>query len=207
MVSFLEKASAVICATFICLISTNAISGTVNFAEPSVLGFHTTASLDLSNATIAPDVDPLQQNPQGFTLFAPADGINNTGAICAGGPISCDGHLTLSFDQPVKNVSVGFLGYDSGDNVIVSAFYQNVLQNFVFVSSQSGINFGLNTMIDELYFRNNTQGDGRGLIYNNITFDEVAPVISSVPLPAALPLFAGAVALFGFFGYRRKRNS
>lgn len=33
----------------------------------------------------------------------------------------------------------------------------------------------------------------------------VAPV-SAIPLPAALPLFASALAGFGFFGWRRRRQ-
>lgn len=46
---------------------------------------------------------------------------------------------------------------------------------------------------------------GDQLLFDNFRFD--ASAIAAVPLPAAMPLFAGALGLLGFAGWRRKRRS
>lgn len=46
---------------------------------------------------------------------------------------------------------------------------------------------------------------GDQLLFDNFRFD--ASEIATVPLPAAMPLFASALGLFGFAGWRRKRRS
>jgi hypothetical protein len=47
---------------------------------------------------------------------------------------------------------------------------------------------------------------GNGFIYGPFTSGSISPVVSSVPVPAAFPLFAGGLGLLGLLGSRRKRK-
>jgi hypothetical protein len=46
---------------------------------------------------------------------------------------------------------------------------------------------------------------GNGFIFGGFTDGSISPVASSVPIPAAFPLFAGGFSLLGLLGWRRKR--
>jgi hypothetical protein len=46
---------------------------------------------------------------------------------------------------------------------------------------------------------------GNGFIFGRFTSGSISPVVSSVPIPAAFPLFTGGLGLLGLLGWRRKR--
>ncbi|WP_169570088.1 hypothetical protein [Sneathiella limimaris] len=48
-------------------------------------------------------------------------------------------------------------------------------------------------------------GGGKGLSHMSLYYS--ASSLTTVPLPAALPLYAAGIAILGFFGYRRRKSA
>ncbi|OUR76755.1 hypothetical protein A9Q83_13385 [Alphaproteobacteria bacterium 46_93_T64] len=182
-----------------------AYADTLDFTELNGIPSFSVTNLVLSNATIT------RTSGDNFFPFFDGNGpelsgFNNKGSICAISGGFCLGSMTITFDNDIQNLSVGFTGYNSGDEVIVSGWNDGILSNFMFVTNQSIVDFSFFGVIDELkFFNDSAAGNGDGLLYRDFNFDTVEVI--ATPLPAALPLFGAALLGLGLTGLRRKKKN
>jgi len=132
-------------------------------------------------------------------------------------PIQSDPIQAL-FSSAVSSVSltgldVGISGFSfrafdatTGGNLVDSTQIDGIgpgVDNFVTLTLTNAlirrVEFSLNLNDSDVATTN-----GDGIQFDNLVFD-LAPV-SSVPIPAALPLFGTGLAVMGFIGWRRKRK-
>lgn len=93
------------------------------------------------------------------------------------------------------NVNTAFRLYDAGWNELLSS------DSFPIDANAGGlISLAVNTTA--LYFQ---MGDDWYAGVRSLSFESTA--IAATPIPAALPLFASALGLFGFLGWRRKATA
>lgn len=144
--------------------------------------------LELSNATLTSGGDSL------FNIVG--------SGICAfNNAFNCQASLDIDFDDEVSNLSFQAFGFDAGDFVLAQAFSSTdtLLASFDVVGN--GVySFGALAGISRLFLQDSSTGAGYS--WNNFQFDESGP--APVPLPAALPLMLGGMALAGAFLRRRK---
>lgn len=158
---------------------------------------HSFVNLALNNFSINVDVNNAYDG--GIWLR----GANDAGPIGATGVL----FVFARGDMYWHDVSAG--SYGSILNQASSAF--TLGSNFSLRFDVQGNTYsaflnGALTPITQLI--NNSFSSGFAGVYSNDSrqsFDNVE--ISAVPLPASLPLFAGALGLFGLVGWRRKRNA
>jgi hypothetical protein len=172
-------------------------------------------TIDMSGYVNGSGVDPY------VTTYATISGIGYSfirsgglgGSLCAIGPSMafCDSPgLTVQFTSPVYNLHVGigvglsnpgdtasvswngggWSGYvDDDGNAITSGILPTDLTSFGAISI--------------LLIQSNS-GSGAFTSVGGFSFDTV-PTVTPVPVPAALPLLAAAVAGFGVMGRRKKK--
>ncbi|MBE7637438.1 hypothetical protein GUA87_11330 [Sneathiella sp. P13V-1] len=183
--------------------STTVNAASLNLVETPPLGYNNQSNLSITGATFTSN--------SGYHLYTGFPGDGNNGTICAGGSLDCLGDLWVNFDAPVKNVSIDFLGYDQGDEVFVTLFdLNNNPLSSIGVTGNGTVQFVGPFEVSRIFLNNDSNTNlplnPRGMLYQNFKFDLVTPdVISSVPLPAGLPLFAAGIAIAGFL-VRRKRK-
>lgn len=159
---------------------------TLDFSGFPTGNLHTTVLL-LPEVTIATGGDSLFNIP-GAGLCA----FNNA--------FNCAANLNLTFVGEVSNLSFEAFGYDPGDSVLAQVFNAGgtLLASFSIVGNGT-YDFGSLGGIARLFLEDSSTGAGYS--WNNFTFDN-AP--AAIPLPATLPLLAGAMALGGVVLRRRK---
>ena len=126
---------------------------------------------------------------------------NDPGSFCAISFGSCDADLQISFVGSVTNLMFDVGGWNDGDLVTLNIFgATNALLGSISITSDLiGLNLTSFGPITRLFFDDSSTGAGVG--YANFSFTQVA----SVPLPATLPLLAGALG--AAFVARRKRKA
>ncbi|EIC23433.1 VPLPA-CTERM sorting domain-containing protein [Thiorhodovibrio frisius] len=123
--------------------------------------------------------------------------------------------LTITFNSSVNVSRIDFLDLfkktGGAESILVTAFkgenqlHSETFTGNVFEAAGTGYFSGTTAFngIDRLVFSyldgNDTSGIGDAAL--------AAVQVSAVPIPAALPLFASALAGLGFVGYRRRRNA
>ncbi len=183
--------------------STTASAASLNLIETPPLGFNNQPNLNITGASFTSN--------SGYHLYSGFPGDNGNGTICAGGSLDCLGDLWVNFDAPVKNVSIDFLGYDQGDEVFVTLFdLNNNPLSSIGVTGNGTVQFVGPFEVSRIFLNNDSNTNlplnPRGMLYQNFQFELVTPgTISSVPLPAGLPLFAAGIAIAGFW-VRKKRK-
>jgi hypothetical protein len=147
--------------------------------------------LELSNATLTSGGDSL---------------FNISGAgICAlnSAAFNCQADLEVAFKSLVSNLSFQAFGFDTGDFVVASAYSAtDALLASVNIAANGSFGFGGLGGIARIYLDDSSTGAGYS--WNNFQFDETA---APVPLPAALPLMLGGMAMAGAFLRRRKGSA
>ncbi len=165
--------------------------------------------------------------PNGLAIGAPSNGLVESDTSGATNPSS--GAYSLSFDKAVTSIEVtfGFLTNDfdpTGPETIksFSADATPLAVSDIIVSSLVGTTYNAaGEIIPDQGVRN-----GRGIFtytgaaFNSFSFvhtqdpRNISFVISNltvelapIPLPAALPLLGGGLALLGFAGWRRRRRA
>jgi len=98
--------------------------------------------------------------------------------------------LVITFDigNSIEFTRGGISGHDAG--IDVTLFLKEAL-------TPTG-----STLIDQS--RSKFDIGGNGFIFGGFTSGSISPVVSSVPIPAAFPLFMGGLGLLGLLGWRRK---
>jgi len=180
-------------------------AASLNFNEV-LAGINPASSVVLSNATIN------NAGSGSFSIFNGSDpmfpGSNGMGAICGFNGTNCGSSLEIIFNQDVKNLSIGFSGYDDGDQVWITGFLNGSAQTTQIVTSQTSLSLNSFGDIDRLMFLNVSTPEGGGLVYRDIEFDYVSnDTIISTPLPAALPMFGAALGLLGLYRLRQRKNT
>ncbi|WP_148301864.1 hypothetical protein [Sneathiella glossodoripedis] len=173
------------------------------FANAATLDFSeitsdpsTATSITLSNATLT------HYDTNGGYLYLPdfgasTDSTNGHGSICAMAQSNCLGSMTITFNQDIQNLEIGFRGADAGDEVFVSGWNNGALTNFTNITSDGIVDFSFFGIIDEIKLFNDSAHSG--LLYQDFTFDYVnSEDVIATPLPAAFPMFAAAL-LFGVY--------
>lgn len=143
--------------------------------------------LVLSNATLTSGGDDLFN-------------IAGSGLCAFNSAFNCEASLDVDFDAEVSNLSFEAFGFNDGDFVLAQAFSAtDTLLDSIEIESNGLFGFGALAGISRLLLED--RSTGAGYAWNNFQFDEsVAPV----PLPAALPLMLGGMAVAGAFLRRRK---
>ncbi|WP_415236527.1 VPLPA-CTERM sorting domain-containing protein [Sneathiella sp.] len=124
--------------------------------------------------------------------------------------------VNFSFDQNVtiKSVSFSYVDrddeftflFDLGPNGVLDAINYSVdipsNGTYIFQGIWTGSLFGIGAFDDDTSRRWQRSNMDDFKISGMV----VDPVISTVPLPAALPLYGAGIAILGFFGWRRKKR-
>ena len=110
-------------------------------------------------------------------------------------PLAALTNYTLSFD---------LAGSQRGDTNVVNVIFGTTSQSYTLASSDPFstymLSFTTNGAANYQVFFNNIGGDNLGALLDNVN---VNAAVSEVPVPAALPLMATAL---GLFGLSRRRN-
>lgn len=137
----------------------------------------------------------------GFFDFFPSNGkyVDLDGSTLSSGsfdnqiPLDALTSYTLSFD---------LAGSQRGDTNIVDVIFGTTSQSYTLASSDLfstyALSFTTNGAANYQIFFKNSGGDDSGALLDNVRVD-----ISSIPVPAALPLMASAI---GIFGLSRRRK-
>ena len=151
-----------------------------------------------STVAVAPEATLTSYGAQLYFGGAYSD-PNSFCAIDFGG--TCEASLNISFNDVIKNLKFDVGGWDPGDFVDLSVYgVGDALLGSVGLSSDvTGLDLSGFGSITRLFFADSSTGAGLG--YANFSFDKVA----SVPVPAGLPLLAGALAA-AFAVSRRKKT-
>jgi hypothetical protein len=122
------------------------------------------------------------------------------GSICPfiSASFNCQADLAINFTNPIKNLTFNSYGFDPGDKALISLFNGASLLATLSGYTDQLLDFTANGTITKITIKN--QGNGAGYAYGAFKFDAV----STVPVPAALPLFATAIAGIGLASRRRK---
>jgi len=157
---------------------------------------------------------PASHDVKGGT-FSSDDGLflgNAGGAdiICsAAGTERCVGNMRLDFDAPVKNFGVHFDGYDRGDYYGLYLFNaSNTVLTSYGITGNGSVKFTGPLEISYVLFVFGSdlsmEIEKMGMYFHSFEFDLVNSSVSTVPLPAGLPLFAGALSLLAIWRLKRK---
>jgi len=157
---------------------------------------------------------PTTHNIEGGT-FSSYEGLNlNTfdgkPSICgAAGTDRCIGSMRLDFNAPVKNFGVHFDGYDTGDYYGLYLFNaSNTILTSYGITGNGSVKFTgpLEISYALFVFGSNLSMEIEkiGMYFHSFEFDLVNSSVSTVPLPAGLPLFAGALSLLAIWRLKRK---
>lgn len=127
-------------------------------------------------------------------------GAGQGGSICPfiSASFNCQADLAFSFTNPIKNLTFNSYGYDGGDKALISLFNGSTLLTTLSDYKDALLNFTAAGTVTKITIKN--LGNGAGYAYGSFKFDAV----STVPVPAALPLFATAIAAVGLVSRRRK---
>lgn len=122
----------------------------------------------------------------------------------------CYGDMRLDFDAPVTNLSIQFGGYDQGDFYLLYAFGEtnNILTSYGVTGNGSALfasGFEISYMIFAFGSDLSMDAEKIGMYFHSFEFDLVNSAVSTVPLPAGLPLFASALALIGLWRSKQKQ--
>lgn len=140
-------------------------------------------------------------NTEGFSLYALPTPVGLS--ICSvdqSGSV-CTSDLSITFGTLVSGLSFYLFGSGPGDNVALSIFGQgNALLGTLNLSTPDQlVNLASYGSVSGLVFDQSSTAAGYG--FANFTFD----VVPTVPVPASLPLLAGAIA--GVAALRRRRKA
>ena len=212
------------------LLSGEASAATITLSNlgqvaPGTSGALTGANVTLgatSDAPVSTGANP--SDPLGWDPWGASD--TNSQWLSVGGSgtgtIPADASATFNFGAPATAVTLLwgspnpgntltlFSGANGTGSVIgtVSVDSAGYLVNGV---PNSGVSFGPNTTgSGDLVTISSTAAFMSALLTNDAGGFEVADVSATLdptPLPAALPLFAGGLGVFGWLGRRRKRNA
>lgn len=149
-----------------------------------------------STVAVAPEATITSYGDQLY--FGGAYGDPNSFCAISGG--SCEASLNISFNDVIKNLKFDVGGWDPGDFVDLNVYGVGdaLLGDVSLTSNVTGLDLSSFGSITRLFFADSSTGAGLG--YANFSFDTVA----SVPVPAGLPLLAGALAA-AFAVSRRKK--
>lgn len=161
------------------------------------------ATLDLVNATN----DGTTLVAEGATITAGFDTTLSVGdfvdnAVCPLSFYGCNGVMTLTFDEDVKNVTFEY-GYGGpGDKSLVTLFDSSGMLITFFELTGQDVSFadlsGYGTLRTLMF--DNVASTDAGYAFGNISYDLAA----QVPLPAALPLMGAALG--GLALLRRRKG-
>lgn len=174
--------------------ATTGQAAVLDFAEVSP-GFQRDTALTLSNALIATTPNTDDDFEYDIFVFEPSDG--DAGGFCATLNGICIAPAAIEFTLgPISNLAFDVAGFQEGDGALTLVF-EDVLGNPIAqqnITSAGRVSFGDLAGIRVLATLFTGTADAGGLSYRNITFDQGTdtPVI---PLPATLPLLAGALGL------------
>lgn len=118
---------------------------------------------------------------------------------------SCAADLTVDFSAPVSNLTFDVFGFQRRDAITVSVF--DALMSLVGTYSITGNgiqDLSSFTNVARLLFDDNS--GAYGVAYGPFSFEAGEPTPMSVPLPAALPLLATALAALGLAGWAHSRK-
>ncbi|MCG8493345.1 MAG: hypothetical protein MI743_17115 [Sneathiellales bacterium] len=187
------------------IFSTSASADTLDFYGDLGLGFYGSGPLTLSNATITTTLPILHITPpnnNGATNGASSIAAVFTNPAGANRP---GNEMVIDFHTPITNLSFdGFVGsLISATDVTAFNGTDIVGTDFLGIYHKT-VDFTGIAQITSLVFSDPSSGH-EGHYLNDFNFETVA--ISAVPLPAAFPLFAAALAGMGLMGWKRKKHN
>ncbi len=177
------------------------VAGMAGTAQAATLDFSGFASgdtglsiLDVGDATVSvPGGTVFIYHPGEFGAFSTSGGLC---ALTESG--NCETDWTLTFDYAVTNLTFEAAFFHRGDSVEVEYYNGATLLGSSFVTAAGVTDLSGVGMITSLFFNDSSKGAGFG--FGDFAF-------AAIPLPAAFPLFATALAGMGLLGWRRKRKA
>jgi len=186
------------------ILSNTASADTLDFYGDIGIGFYGSGPLTLSNATITTTLPMLHITPRNNNGAS-----NGKSSIAAGftndaGANRPGNEMVIDFHTPVTNLSFdGFVGsLISATDVTAFNGTEIVGTDFMGIYHKT-VDFSSIAQITSLVFSDPSNGH-EGHYLNDFYFETVQ--VSAVPLPAAFPLFAAALAGMGFLGWKRKNK-
>ncbi len=174
-------------------IASGASADTLDFTGLPEITLITSATLNLTNATLTSEFDAFQIIDGGTS--------NGLGRVAAVDPVlySAAADLEISFAYDVADLSFFSFGWGSGDTAEITAFLDGSSLGSLTVASNGLIDFSSFGAIDALFIDDSSTANGMG--YGDFSFSAAE---AAVPLPAALPMLLAGVAALGAMGFRAR---
>lgn len=182
------KKTLIALATVAGLATTTAQADTLDF-EALPAGDLSTTVLVMSNATVT---------GFGASLFNLSSiyGTGTGGSICSlTAAFTCEADLQIDFSGAISDLTFQTYGYDSGDNVAISAYAGATLLGTTVVTSDTLVDFSSFSGVTRLYMDDSSTGAGYG--YGSFAF--------AVPEPGTYALMLCGLA--GIAAWARRRQA
>ncbi|GEM_PF-1637607 len=181
----------------ICLFSAFSQSDTLDFTSLGLDPIYDTVVLP--NATlkaIKPNNYPGTFQPTAPYTYGDTTGY---GGICSKNR-GCAGDMEITFNDSIFGLSFQANGYSPGDAFTITGYRGADLIGTYYLTSQTRIDLSTFGLLDRLYFDAEWIGSSSGMVFTEFDFT----TMSSIPLPPALPLFAGSLMGLLYLGRKRK---